>query len=134
MQSYAFITVIILVQAEDKGTSVLSYCESTHLSTFGTGYFPMPNQIDFEFIFTDFDFQVQYFISLLGGKVTIHKGLGQNVGLSNITFHFPMSNLIDQGCCHLYNYQKYKSDNFIFRFIMNNIFLSTCKMKPLQLP
>ena len=73
-------------------------------------------------------------IILLGSKVAIHKGLGKNVGLSNITFHFPMSNLIDWGSCNLYNYQKYKSDNFIFRFIMNNIFLSTCKMKPLQLP
>jgi hypothetical protein len=37
------------------GNNILTSCETDHLTSFGTGFFPAPNHIDFEFIFTETD-------------------------------------------------------------------------------
>ena len=34
----------------------MTHCSVTHLTSFGSGYFPEPNTIDFEFVFADADF------------------------------------------------------------------------------
>ena len=35
---------------------IVSYCSADHLTSFGTGFFPEPNKIDFEFLLADFDY------------------------------------------------------------------------------
>ena len=37
------------------GSNIYSSCESDHLTSFGTGYFPAPNTIDFEYMMVEFD-------------------------------------------------------------------------------
>ena len=37
------------------GSNILSSCSSDHLTSFGTGYFPAPNTIDFEYMMVEFD-------------------------------------------------------------------------------
>jgi hypothetical protein len=39
----------------DNGDNLLTLCQTSHLSSFGSGYFPSPNEIDFEYVFSDFD-------------------------------------------------------------------------------
>ena len=44
-----------------------TYCETNHLTSYGTGFFKAQNTIDFEFIFADFDFadNVTIFVVIL---------------------------------------------------------------------
>ena len=43
-------------QVKEGGNNYKSFCESNHLTTFGTGFFAAPNSIDFDFITADFDY------------------------------------------------------------------------------
>ena len=43
-------------QVKKGGNNYRSFCETNHLTSFGTGYFPVPNNIDFEFLTADFDY------------------------------------------------------------------------------
>ncbi len=40
-------------------TKVLTGCGVTHLTSFGSGWFPQPNEIDFEFVFARASFKVR---------------------------------------------------------------------------
>ena len=42
---------------KEGGNNILTSCETDHLTSFGTGFFPAPNKIDFDFIFTETDIQ-----------------------------------------------------------------------------
>ena len=46
---------------------ISSYCETNHLTSFGTGFFKAQNTIDFQFVFADFDFadNVTIFVVIL---------------------------------------------------------------------
>ena len=43
-------------KVREGGDNIVSYCSSNHLTSFGTGFFPAPNKIDFEFLLADFDY------------------------------------------------------------------------------
>ena len=43
------------ITVKEGGNNVLSQCETDHLTSFGTGFFPSPNKVDFDFIFTETD-------------------------------------------------------------------------------
>ena len=43
------------INVTEGGNNILTRCETDHLTSFGTGFFPAPNHIDFEFIFTETD-------------------------------------------------------------------------------
>jgi hypothetical protein len=49
----------------DNGDNLLTHCQTNHLSSFGSGYFPSPNEIDFEYVFSDFDLKVRNHIVCL---------------------------------------------------------------------
>jgi hypothetical protein len=49
----------------DNGDSLVSVCRVDHLTSFASGYFPTPNLIDFQFIYSDFTLKVLYILTLL---------------------------------------------------------------------
>jgi hypothetical protein len=48
-----------LVQV-DNGDTLLTLCQTNHLTSFASGYLPSPNVIDFQFIFSDFDLKASH--------------------------------------------------------------------------
>ena len=42
---------------DSDGDNIWTTCNTFHLSSFGTGFFPAPNKIDFDFIKSDFDIE-----------------------------------------------------------------------------
>jgi len=45
------------ISVKEGGNNILTTCNSDHLSSFGTGFFAAPNKIDFDYIFTETDFE-----------------------------------------------------------------------------
>ena len=48
--------ITLIFQVNEGGNNYNSYCETDHLTSFGTGFFPAPNTVDFEFLLADFDY------------------------------------------------------------------------------
>ena len=45
------------IEVDPGGDNIWSSCSTSHLSSFGTGFFPTPNKVNFEFISSDFDLE-----------------------------------------------------------------------------
>ena len=48
---------LVMFQVDAGGDNIWSSCSTLHLSSFGTGFFPLPNKVNFDFISSDFDLE-----------------------------------------------------------------------------
>ena len=78
------------LEVDAGGDNIWSSCSTLHLSSFGTGFFPTPNKVNFEFISSDFDLEDNV-RKVEGFKY--HLCLGDNihgsVGFCCNVFHHP---------------------------------------------